>query len=107
MPGTKSSLTPLESRKQLLLLESELNRVQLLNEARQLKNELGHLQEQVQTISSLAASAANLAATCSAIAKVFSPRAGNGEKKQSWISTLFNGLKTGSALWENFRSRRP
>jgi hypothetical protein len=107
MFGKSSALTPLESRKQLLLVESELNRVQLLNEARQLKTELGHLREQVQAVSSLAASAANLAATFSAIAKIFSSRAGNAEKKPSWISTLFHGLKTGAAVWENFRSRQP
>jgi hypothetical protein len=37
MPGKNLNLTPLESRKQLLLVESELNRAQLLNELRDFK----------------------------------------------------------------------
>jgi hypothetical protein len=53
MSGKNFHLTPLESRKQLLLVESELNRAQLLNELRDLSTEIQHLKGQVQAVGSL------------------------------------------------------
>ena len=102
MPGKNFHLTPLESRKQLLLVESELNRAQLLNELRDFKNEIHHLKHQVWEIGSVAASAAKLATTFSAIGQAFSHR--NEDKKPSWISTLLNGAKAGTSLWLLLRS---
>lgn len=104
MPGKNFNLTPLESRKQLLLVESELNRAQLLNELRDFKNEIHHLQDQVQAIGSLASSAAKLAATFSAIGNAFTHRDANGKGKSSWISTLLNGARTGASIWGALRS---
>lgn len=104
MSGTKAPLTPLESRKQLLLLESELNRVQLLAEVRGFKNELGRLQQQAQAISSLAVSVAKLAATSAAIRGVLSRREEHGKARRSWLSSLFKGLRAGAALWAALRS---
>ena len=45
MSGKKitNGLSPLEARKQLLLVESELNRAQLINELRGFKDELHQL----------------------------------------------------------------
>jgi hypothetical protein len=105
MSGKNFHLTPLETRKQLLLVESELNRVQLLNEIRALKNELGPLRQQLHAVGSLAASAAKLATTLSAVANIFSPRDKRGEAKESWFSTLLKGLQTGASLWETFKSQ--
>ncbi len=65
MPGKKLHLTPLESRKQLLLVESELNRVQLINELRSVRSELSHLKDQFHAIGSVAASTAKFATTIS------------------------------------------
>jgi hypothetical protein len=104
MPGKKSQLTPLETRKQLLLVESELNRAQLLNELRDFKNEIDHLKYQVREMGSIAASAAKLAATFSAIGQAFSHRNEGEKEKPSWISTLLNGAKAGTSLWHLFRS---
>jgi len=104
MPGKKPQLTSLETRKQLLLVESELNRAQLLNELRDFKNEILHLKHQVLEMGSIAASAAKLAATFSAIGQAFSRR-NEGEKENSpWISTLLNGAKAGTSLWRLLRS---
>ena len=106
MPGKSFQLTPLESRKQLLLVESELNRAQLLNELRDFKIEVQQLKEQMQAISSLASSASKLAGTCSAIGGFFTRRGESKTQKPSWISTLLNGARTGASLWETFRSPR-
>jgi hypothetical protein len=103
MPGKKSQLTPLEARKQLLLVESELNRVQMLNEVRDWKNELHNLKQQMQTIGSMASAAAKLAATFSTVSRAFSHR-DEGDNQPSWVSTLLNGAQAGTSLWLLLRS---
>ena len=97
MPGKKSQLTPLETRKQLLLVESELNRMQLLNEVRDFKNEIHCLMNQAHGIGSMASLAARLATTISAASRAFSNH--DGGDKASWISTLVNGARAGTSLW--------
>jgi hypothetical protein len=104
MDGKKSQLTSLETRKQLLLVESELNRAQLLNELCDFKNEVHLLKNQMQAIGSLAASAAKLATTFSAIGTAFTHRDASENGKSSWISTLLNGARTGAELWTTLRS---
>lgn len=104
MPGKNFHLTPLESRKQLLLVESELNRAQLLTELRDFKIEIYNLRDQVQAIGSFASSAAKLAATFSAIGSAFTHRDGGEKKKSSWIATLLNGARTGASIWGAVRS---
>ena len=105
MPGKNTPLTPLESRKQLLLVESELNRAQLLNELRDLNHEIHHLINQIQAAGALVSSAAKLAATFSAIGNVFTHRDTGENKKSSWLSTLINGTRTGAAIWGAIRSQ--
>lgn len=104
MPGKNFQLTPLESRKQLLLVESELNRAQLLNELRDFKNEIHQLQDQVQAVASMASSAAKLADTFSAIGSAFTHHDAGEKKKSSWISTLWNGARTGASIWSAMQS---
>jgi hypothetical protein len=104
MPRKDLHLTPLESRKQLLLVESELNRAQLINELRDFKAEIHHLQDQVQMLGSIASSATKLATTFSAIGNAFTHRDSGGKKKTSWLSTLLNGARTGASIWGAVRS---
>jgi hypothetical protein len=104
MPGKNFHLTPLESRKQLLLVESELNRAQLVNELRDLKSEIHYLKNQVQAVGSLVSSAAKLATTFSAIGSAFTHRAAGKNGKSSWISTLLNGARTGASIWGALQS---
>jgi hypothetical protein len=103
MSGKTTGLTALETRKQLLLLESELNRTQLLNEARDLKNEFRRLKHQVEAVGSIAASAAKLAATFSSIGSAFSHR-DHDDRKPSWISSLLKSARTGVSLWLTLKS---
>ena len=104
MPGKITQLTPLETRKQLLLMESELNRMQLLKEVGEFKNEIRALKQRAGEISSVVSSAAKLAATVSAVGRVFSHRNDDGNDSGSWISTLLNGAKAGASLWLLLRS---
>ena len=104
MPGKNLHLTPLETRKQLLLVESELNRAQLINELHEFKNEIHHLQDQVHALGSIASSAAKLATTFSAIGNAFTHRGDGEKKKTSWISTILNGARTGASIWGALRS---
>ena len=104
MSGKNFHLTTLESRKQLLLVESELNRVQLLNELSDLQSEISQVTEQVRTIGSFASSAAKLATTFSSIGNIFN-HGDDGEKgKFSWISKLLNSARTGASIWSAIRS---
>ncbi len=104
MPGKNFQLTSLESRKQLLLVESELNRMQLLNELRDFKNQIHQLEDKMHALGSLASSAATVADTFSAIGNAFTHRDGGEGKTKSWISTLLNGARTGVSLWSAWRS---
>ena len=104
MSGT-TPLRPTASRKQLLLMESELNRVQLLNELHGLRQDLEHFKQQWQMLRSLADAAAKLVGTFSAIGSAFTHREGNSESQDSWLSTLFKGVKTGAEWWGKLRSR--
>jgi hypothetical protein len=104
MPGKNLHLTPLESRKQLLLVESELNRAQFVNELRDLNNEIRHLKGQVQAVGTLVSSAAKVAATFSAIGGAFTHRDLGENGKSSWLSILLNGARTGASIWGALRS---
>ena len=106
MSGRKSQLTPFESRKQLLLVESELNRAQLINEMRDFKNEIHHLNHQVVGIVSTASLAAKLVAAFSGVRRAFSHSDEGENEKPSWFSTLLNGAKVGTSLWRLMRSVR-
>jgi hypothetical protein len=104
MSGKTSQLTSLETRRQLLLVESELNRAQLLNEVRDFKSEIQRLKHQVGGIVSTAELATKVAGAFSDVGRAFSQR-DEGEKP-SWISTLLNGAKAGTSLWRLIRSGR-
>jgi len=106
MSGKNIHLTPREFKKQLLLVESELNRAQLLSELHDLKIEIHQLKVQAQAVGSLATAAAKLATTFSAIGGAFTHRREENAGKASWISTVLNGARTGATIWEALRSQR-
>jgi hypothetical protein len=103
MPGKDHRLTPLEARKQLLLVESEVNRAQLLNDCTALRTHLDGLSSQARSVSdSLQAS---MALVHDGINRMRETVAGFGEKKSSLLSGLINGIKIATALWKTFRPR--
>jgi hypothetical protein len=103
MSGKTTGLTALETRKQLLLVESELNRANLLNEVREFQNEFRRLKAQVNAIGSMISSAARLATTFSSIGNAFTHHE-DKKKSSSWVSTLLKGARTGASLWLTLKS---
>jgi hypothetical protein len=92
----------LESRKQLLIAESELNRAQLVHEMRTMAGEVHALVQQAQTITSFASAAASLVAGLSSFRRTKSPPAPG---KPSWWQTLGKVARMVSTFWSEFRSR--
>jgi hypothetical protein len=104
MPEKTSKLTPLAAQKKLLLLESDLNRTQLLADAREWKAEVHRAREHFLSLGSMAATAAKVAATVSTAGRLFSRR--NSDGKRSWVSTVIGGVTTGVSLWNLLHGRR-
>lgn len=101
-----SSLTSLQTRKKLLLAESEVNRAELVNELKKVKGEISHLKKQVRTFGSIASSAA-LAATAFSLfrkRKASSESSHGGGKVASWISSALAGARIGTSLFLKIKS---
>ena len=93
-------MNPLESRKQLLIAESELNRAQLVHEWQAMASEVHSLTSQARTISSIASAAASLVAgVASWRRKASAPAA----EKPSWLQTILKGAGLVSTIWQAFR----
>ena len=93
-------MKPLESRKQLLIVESELNRAQLVQEWRVVKGEVRALTEQAKTIRFIATAAATLIAGFSSCQRT---AAGPAAEKPSWLQSFVKGANLVSSLWQAFR----
>jgi hypothetical protein len=104
MPGEKSKLTSLETRKQLLLLESDLNRAQFIEALQDWKDEFHRTKEHLTQLGSMASLATKLAATFSTARGLFSRPPSGGKK--SWLSFVFDGMTAGTSLWYMLRSQR-
>ncbi len=104
MSGTKSRLTPIEVRKQLLLAESDVNRVQLLHEWQSLERGARELARHTQSICSAVTSIVSMGiAGFNAFRDLHATRRRHG--KTAWFSTLINGVRLGTSLWTSFRSQ--
>jgi hypothetical protein len=103
MSGKKPDLTPLESRKQLLILESEVNRALLLNEVQEFRGQINKLASHVTGVGSVVAASADLAGALATLGHALAPKREGGEKA-SWISSIVNGVRAGFSLWRAFRS---
>jgi hypothetical protein len=105
MSRKTTDLTGLQTRKQLLVVESELNRVQLVAEWREMKVGIEHLAGQVMAVGSMAESAAKIGTSFAGFFRGFSTQKKNDDgKKPSWISTVFSGARAGISLWSALRS---
>lgn len=92
----------LESRKQILLAESELNRAHLTADAVALTADLRALADRAKSIWGIASSAAMLVAGLAA----FRPfKASPADTKPSWLRTVVKGAGLVSTLWLAFRGR--
>jgi len=102
MFGKNPRLNPLESRKQLLIAESELNRAQLVQEWQALTDGVRAVADRACTISSLASTAASLVA---GLASFRRKKSAPAAEKSSWLQTLLKGAGLVSTVWQMFRSK--
>ena len=100
MSGKSTRLKTLESRKQLLISESGLNRAHLLHELQTLGEEVQILARRAKTASLLAPVILSLVAGIAAGRS--KPAAASGEKKP-WWRTALNGVNLARSLWSEFR----
>jgi hypothetical protein len=103
MFGKNPCLNPLESRKQLLIAESELNRAQLVQEWQAMADGVRSVADRASIISSLVAAVTSLIAGLVSFRRHKSAPA---EQKSSWLQTILKGAGLISTVWQAFRSQR-
>ena len=89
-------MNPLESRKQLLIVESELNRVQLAGDMAALKADVRTLAHRAKSFGSIASSVAMLVAALAAFQRGKPADAG---AKRSWLQLILKGAGLISTIW--------
>lgn len=104
MPRPDPQLNPLQSRKRLLLAESELNRAQLVGDVAALAGGLHSLGAKARSIEAVASAAAVL---FTALAAGRRNRPAEPAPKRAWLTTLIQGAGLLSSLWLAFRTDRP
>jgi hypothetical protein len=95
-------MNPLQSRKQLLIAESELNRAQLVQEWQTMADGVRSVADRARTISSIASTAASLIAGLAFFRRT---RSAPGDERPSWWQTLLKGAPLAGLLWSKFRPR--
>jgi hypothetical protein len=95
-------MNPLKSRKQLLIAESELNRVQLVQELQTMADEVHALANQARTIGSLASTAASLV---TGLVSFRRKKSASAAEKPSWWQTILKGAQLAGSLWSEIRPR--
>jgi hypothetical protein len=102
MPGTKLLVTPLESRKRLLIAESEINRVHLVGDMAALKAGIRAITRRAESFGIIASSAAVLVTALAAFQR---HKRTDGGAKSSCLQSILKGAGVLSTLWLAFRSR--
>jgi hypothetical protein len=103
MFGTKSGLSPLQSRKSLLVAESDLNRAQLAEDWKVMSHGVHTVASRVRSFGSIASVAATIGIGLSAFQ---CSRVATKGVKTSWLQTAVTGAKIVSSLWLTFASRK-
>jgi hypothetical protein len=96
MSGRQSQVSPLESRKQLLVAESEINRLRLLEEWRTVTQEVRELAHRTKTVAAWAAPAALVLA---GVAAFWRRKSAPAATKTTWLQKLVNGARLASTCW--------
>jgi hypothetical protein len=102
MFGKEPHVNALESRRQLLVAESELNRVQLLKEWQTMAEGVRGLADRAKTIGSFASAAAVLVAGLAAFRR---SQPVSAAEKPSWVETVLRGARLACSVWLAFRAR--
>lgn len=91
-----------ESRKQQLIAESELNRVEVLQEWQTMTTGIRGLADRAKAVGAVASAAALFVAGVSAFRRSKPLPAAT---RPSWYRTLLNGAQLAGSLWLLFRAR--
>jgi HPt (histidine-containing phosphotransfer) domain-containing protein len=94
-------MNPLQSRKKMLIAESELNRAQLVRDWQTMADDVHALTKQARTIGALASAAASL------VTGLLSFRHKTPvpvDEKPSWLQKILKGAQLAGSLWTEFRS---
>lgn len=97
-------MSPIESRKQLLIAESELNRAQLVQEFQTMTDEVHSLARQARTITSFASAAATLVA---GVVSFRQKKSAPAPEKPSWLRTILKGAQLAGTLWSEYAKQKP
>lgn len=104
MFGKKSYLKTLEIRKQEILAQSDVNRIELLKDWETVKTEIQRVKKQLRAAGSIASSAIVLAAAASALRRKHEPMKTENHTKVPWVSAALNGARFGASLFMKVRS---
>jgi hypothetical protein len=102
MVGNNPPVNPLQSRKRLLVAESEINRVQLGGECRAMTDGIRSLAVRLKTVSALASAAAVLVAGVSAFRR---RKSASASTKPSWFQFALKGAQMAVSIWLAVRAR--
>ena len=94
----------LDLRKQEILAQSEINRVELLKDWELVKTEFGRIKKQVRTAGSIASSAAVLATAAAVFRHKHEPPKPENHTKVPWVAAALNGARVGASLFMKLRS---
>jgi hypothetical protein len=103
MAGRKSPVSPLASRKQLLVAESEINRVRLAEEWQAMTQGVRGLAHRTKTVAAWAAPAVVMVAGLAAFWRWKSAPAAS---QSTWLQKMVNGARLASKCWFAFRAAR-
>ena len=98
-------MNALETRKQLLIAESALNRAQMVQELNAMKLSVGALTTRVKSFGSFASGAALLVTTLVALRRGKAIHS-HGHGAHSWLHLLRKGAGLVTSLWPAFRSKK-
>jgi hypothetical protein len=93
-------MNALQTRKQLLIAESELNRAQMLDDISDLTAGFRVLADRAKSINAMAVSAAALVTGLAAFRR---PKTAGPAAKPSWLATILKLASMVSNLWLAFR----
>lgn len=97
-------LKGLETRKKLLLAESELNRAELTRDVDALQSEVAHLKKQAMAVGSLVSSGALIATAFSIFRRNKKSENSDGASKLSWITAAIEGARIGTSVFQKIKS---
>ena len=95
-------MTPLETRKELLIAESELNRAQIIVEWQAMADGMRSVTQRVKSLGPLVSVLALFFAGMTAFRRRKATPAGG---KPSWLALILKGAQLGSSIWGAFRAR--